>query len=222
MDGGASKQTTGWSEAPEKRKASPGRSARGVQAMPRRAEYLRKREARNASTLPQHWSVQRKQGPPKSQTETSKRNHICAQREDNQARQDVDEKTTRGPDERTPRTDSTDGLDERTRGRRRLTLADAAESAGKRTQASHPALESLEMTAARPTTSKWQALKQTANSKGGGRSCCSVKVNPRARRRRQSGGRAQALQSSRRRGKMAEGHLGRLRKRAKQRAEPTQ
>jgi len=34
---------------------------------------------------------------------------------DNQARHDVDEKTTRGPDERARRTDSTDGLDERSR-----------------------------------------------------------------------------------------------------------
>lgn len=84
------------------------------------------------------------------------------------------EDQTSGLDGRTRRTDSTSA-----RGRRRLTLADAAESAEKRTQVSHPALEHCTGLAERPTTTwTWRSLKQAANSKGGGRrGCCSVKVN---------------------------------------------
>ena len=137
-------QTSEWSEAPEKHKASPGRSARGVQAMPRWAEYLRKREVQKHPALPQHSVCPTQAKVRQSQTETSKKRNRMVHNE-RTTRRDMTLTRRRREDQtrKTRRTDSTnvldDGLDERARGRRRLTFA--AESVGKRTQASHPALE---------------------------------------------------------------------------------
>ena len=93
---------------------SPGRSARGVQAMPRRQSTC---EREKRETHPPNAS---KVCPTQARSANHKHQRnltIWVHNErHNQARKDVDEKTTRGPDELTRRTDSTNGLDERTRG----------------------------------------------------------------------------------------------------------